>query len=225
MFISKIMTRNAVTIDPEADISQARKIMSENNFRHLPVVDESNFLIGIVTDRDIRSVSPSFHITGDNDIEALKRFSSLKIKDIMTKSPVALSPLDTLQDALILLQKERFGAFPVTDEQKKLIGIVSVRDILREFINVLGLEEPGMLICIIAENKLGQMKKIVDAITEEHVSFGSVLVSRYWEKGKRAVFPYLLTQNIAPVKRKLKNMGYTILNPMDWYMDHLPQNE
>ena len=225
MFISKIMTRNTVTIDPEADISQARKIMSENNFRHLPVVDESNFLIGIVTDRDIRSVSPAYHIIGDNGIETLKRFSSLKIKDIMTKHPVALSPLDTLQDALILLQKEHFGAFPVIDEQKKLIGIVSVRDILREFINVLGLEEPGTLVCIIAENKLGQMKKIVDAITEEHVSFGSVLVARYWEKGKRAVFPYLLTQNIAPIKRKLKNMGYTILDPMDWYMDHLPQND
>ena len=128
MFISKIMTRNAVTIDQEADISKARKIMSENNFRHLPVVDESNFLIGIVTDRDIRSVSPSFHLTGDNGAEALKRFSSLKIKDVMTKDPVALSPLDTLQDALILLQQKRFGAFPVIDEQKKLIGIVSVRD-------------------------------------------------------------------------------------------------
>ena len=225
MFISKIMTRNAVTIDINADISQARKIMTENNFLHLPVVDESNFLIGIVTDRDVRSVSPSFHIAGDIGIEALKRFSSLKIKDIMTKNPLALSPLDTLQDALILLQKKRFGAFPVIDEQKKLIGIVSVRDILREFINVLGLEEPGTLLCIIAENKLGQMKKIVDAITEEHVSFGSVLVARYWEKGKRAVFPYLLTQNIAPIKRKLKNMGYTILDPMDWYMDHLPQND
>ena len=225
MFISKIMTRNAITIDMDAEISQARKIMSENNFRHLPVVDESNFLIGIVTDRDLRSVSSPSHIIGDNDRETLKRFSGIKIKDIMTKNPVSLSPLDTLQDALILLQKKRFGAFPVIDEQKKLIGIVSVRDLLREFINVLGLEEPGTLLCIIAENKLGQMKKIVDAITEEHVSFGSVLVARYWEKGKRAVFPYLLTQNIAPLKRKLKNKGYTILDPMDWYMDHPPRNE
>ena len=224
MFISKIMTRNVVTIDMNADISQARKIMSENNFRHLPVVDESNFLIGIITDRDIRSVSLSPHITGENGMEALKRLSGIKIKDIMIKNPVALSPLDTLQDALILLQKKRFGAFPVIDEQKKLIGVVSVRDLMREFINVLGLEEPGMLLCIIAEHKIGQMKKIVDAITEEHVSFGSILVARYWEKGKRVVFPYLLTQNVAPLKRKLKKMGYTILDPMDWYMDHLPQN-
>jgi acetoin utilization protein AcuB len=77
-----------------------------------------------------------------------------------------------------------------------------------------------MLLCIIVENKIGQMKKIVDAITEEHISFGSVLVARYWEEGKRAVFPYLLTQNVGPLKRKLKNMGYTLLDPMDWYVDH-----
>ena len=225
MFISKTMTRNVVTIDPDADILQAREIMSKNNFRHLPVVDENNFLIGIVSDRDIRSVLPSSHLADDVGKEELKRFSGIKMKDIMTKNPITLSPLDTIQDALILLEKKHFGAFPVVDEQKKLIGIISVRDLLREFINVLGLEEPGTLLCIIVENKLGQMKKIVDAITEEHVSFGSVLVARYWEKGKRAVFPYLLTQNIAPLKRKLKSMGYTLLDPMDWYMDHLPQND
>jgi acetoin utilization protein AcuB len=137
----------------------------------------------------------------------------------MTKKPVTISPLYTLQDALLLLQKKRVGAFPVVDETGILKGIISVSDLLKEFINVLGLEEPGMLLCIIVENKIGQMKKIVDAITEEHISFGSILVARYWEEGKRAVFPYLLTQNIGPLKRKLKNMGYTLLDPMDWHAD------
>ena len=109
--------------------------------------------------------------------------------------------------------------------QGTLIGIISVRDLLREFINVLGLEEPGTLLCIIVENKIGQMKKIVDAITEENISFGSVLVSRHWEPDKRAVFPYLLTQNIGPLKRKLRKMGYTLLDPMDWYMDCSLEND
>jgi acetoin utilization protein AcuB len=149
-----------------------------------------------------------------------KRFSEIKIKDVMTKDPVAISPLYTLQDALLLLQKKRVGAFPVVDKAGILKGIISVSNLLKELINVLGLEEPGMLLCIIVENKIGQMKKIVDAITEEHISFGSVLVARYWEEGKRAVFPYLLTQNVGPLKRKLKNMGYTLLDPMDWYVDH-----
>jgi len=225
MFISKVMTRNPVTINQDADISQAQEIMAKHHFRHLPVIDAHNFLIGIVTDRDIRSALPSSHLSDDDDRKEWKRFSAIKIKDIMTKDPVTISPLYTIQDALILLQKKRFGAFPVVDEHGKLIGIISVRDLLREFINVLGLEEPGSLLCIIVENKIGQMKKIVDAITEEHISFGSILVARYWEEGKRAVFPYLLTQNIAPLKKKLKKMGYTLLNPMDWHMDHLPNND
>lgn len=216
MFISKVMTRNVVTIDKDADISQAQEKMSKHLFRHLPVVDENNRLIGIVTDRDIRSVLPSSHLAQENSPEEWKRFSKCKIKDIMTKNPVTISPLDTIQDALFLFHKKNFGALPVVVEQQKLVGIISVRDLLREFINVLGLEEPGTLLCIIVENKIGQMKKIVDAISEENISFGSVLVSRYWEKGKRAVFPYLLTQNIGPLKIKLKKMGFTLLDPMDW---------
>jgi acetoin utilization protein AcuB len=65
----------------------------------------------------------------------------------------------------------------------------------------------------------------VDAITEENISFGSVLVARYWDENKRAVFIYLLTQNVAHVKKKLKNLGFTLMDPMKWYLDQLPNNE
>ena len=58
-----------------------------------------------------------------------------------------------------------------------------------------------------------------------NVSFGSILVARYWEKDMRAVFPYLLTQNVAPVKKRLRELGYTLLDPMEWYMDQLPKND
>lgn len=225
MFISKIMTRNPVTVDQDADILHAQELMAKHQFHQFPVIDAHNFLIGIVTDRDIRSALPSAHLEDDPGKVEWKRFSEIKIKDIMTKEPITISPLYTLQDALLLLQKKRVGAFPVIDEAGILKGIISVSDLLKELINVLGLEEPGTLLCIIVENKIGQMKKIVDAITEEHISFGSVLVARYWEEGKRAVFPYLLTQNIGPLKKKLKNMGHTLLDPMDWHVDHWPKND
>jgi acetoin utilization protein AcuB len=143
----------------------------------------------------------------------------------MTQNLVTLSPMDTLQDALLLMQKTLVGALPVVDEKDKLKGIISVRDLLRAFINVLGIGQPGTLLCILVEEKLGQLKKIVDIITEEKISFGSVLVARYWEEGKRAVFPYLLTNNVVNVKKKLKEKGYTLLEPMEWYMDQLPKAE
>ena len=225
MFVSRSMTRKVISIDREADIFEAKNKMAAHKIRHLPVVDEGNRLIGIVTDRDIRSAMPSAALHDIDSAEEKQRVSSLKIKDIMTPNPVTVSPTYTIQDALLLMQKTRVGAFPVTDEQGKLKGIISIRDLIRAFINVLGIGEPGTLLCIVVEEKIGQLKKIVDAITEENISFGSVLVARYWEKNKRVVFPYLLTLNVARVKEKLKNLGFTLLDPMEWYLDQPPKNE
>jgi len=225
MFVGKSMTKKVISIGKEVDIFEAYETMLQHNIRHLPVVEENNALIGIVTDRDIRSALP-YELFKKDDFEKEKeKISELKVKDIMTKDPFAISPLHTIQDALLLIQEKRVGAFPVVDEQGKLKGILSVRDLLRTFTNVLGIGEPGTLLCLLVEEKIGQLKKIVDTITEEKVSCGSILVARYWEEGKRAVFPYLLTQNVAPVKRKLEKMGYKLLDPMEWYMDQLPKND
>jgi acetoin utilization protein AcuB len=225
MFVSKSMTRKVVTVDQEANIFDAQKLLAENQIRHLPVVDKNDRVIGIVTDRDIRSAWPYDFLKESYRETDKEKLSKIKIKDIMTINPITLSLTSTIQDALLLIQEKKVGALPVVDEEGKLKGILSVRDLLRAFINVLGIGEPGTLLCILVEEKVGQLKKIVDAITEENISFGSVLVARYWDENKRAVFPYLLTQNVARVKTKLTNLGYTLLDPMEWYLDQLPKNE
>ncbi len=225
MFVSRSMTRKVITVAPDDGIFQAQELMAANKIRHLPVIETDNRLIGVVTDRDIRSALPYEFFKASPSEEEKKNFAELKIKDIMTKNPITISPTYTLQDALLMIQDARVGALPVVDENGILSGIISVRDLLRAFINVLGIGEPGSLLCILVEEKVGQLKKIVDAITEENISFGSVLVARYWEKDKRAVFPYLLTQNVAHVKEKLINMGFSVLDPMDWYLDQLPKND
>jgi acetoin utilization protein AcuB len=143
----------------------------------------------------------------------------------MTQKVITIPPAYTIQDALMVIQNSRVGALPVVDDAGRLQGILSVRDLLRAFINVLGIGQPGTLLCILVEEKVGQLKRIVDAITEMGVSFGSVLVARYWDENKRAVFPYLLTQNVAQVKKKLEAMGYELLDPMQWYIDQLPEEE
>ncbi len=225
MFVSRSMTIKVVTIQPDATVLEAQKMMATHQIRHLPVIDGEDRLVGIVTDRDIRSVLPYDCYKDPDCAKEQEKYSEFKIKDIMTVEPFTISPADTIQDALLMFQEKRIGAFPVVDDAGKLKGIISVRDLLRAFTNVLGIGEPGTLLCILAEEKVGQMKKIVDAITEEGISFGSILVARYWEKDKRAVFPYLLTQNISRVKKKLQEMGFTLLEPMDWYLDQLPKHK
>lgn len=225
MFVGKSMTKKVISIGKEAGLFEAQGKMVQHHIRHLPVVEADSTLIGIVTDRDIRSAQPYENLKKDDFEKEKEKFSDLKVKDIMSKNPFTISPLHTIQDALLLIQEKRVGAFPVVDEKGKLKGILSVRDLLRTFTNVLGIGEPGTLLCLLVEEKIGQLKKIVDAITEEKISCGSVLVARYWEEGKRAVFPYLLTQNVAPLKRKLEKMGYQLLDPMEWYLDQLPKND
>ena len=223
MFIDKSMTKNVVAVGPEMSIVAAREIMVKNGIRHLPVVVEDDKLVGIVTDRDIRTAMPSAVLFDAEHAAQLEQLAGIKVQDIMTSGPVTVSPTQTLEDALLMMEMHKVGAFPVVDGEGRLKGIISVRDLMRAFVSVLGLRDPGVLIGIVVEDKLGQMKKIVDAISELGVSFGSVLVARTWEEGKRAVFPYLLTNNIARVRRHLREKGFTLLDPMDWYLDQVPK--
>jgi acetoin utilization protein AcuB len=225
MFVSRSMTAKVITVDKSASIFEAQEKLVRHRIRHLPVVDADNRLIGIITDRDIRSALPFSLFKDPTLTEEREKIGQLTIGDIMSADVKTIRPEHTIQDALLLIQELRVGALPVVDKDNKLKGIISVRDLLRAFINVLGFGQPGTLLGILVEEQIGQLKKIVDAITEEQVSFGSVLVARSWEKNKRAVFPYLLTQNVAHIKKKLQKMGYTLLDPLDWYLDQLPEKK
>ncbi len=220
MFVDRSMTRDVITIREDATVLDAKQTLEKYHIHHLPVVDEARRLIGVVTDRDVRSALPSDVLSDEETARERERVLKLKVAEIMTRNPVAVSPSHTLEDVLLLMERMPVGAFPVITEDRTIVGIISTRDLIRAFITVLGLREPGTLLCLVVENKLGQMKRIVDAISEERIPFGSILVARHWDEGKRAVFPYLLTQNVAHVKRKLQAMGFELLNPMQWALEN-----
>lgn len=220
MFISKSMTRQVVTIGSNADITEARDLMVRHHFRHLPVTREDNTLIGIVTDRDIRSAMPSRYLQANFwERDTREEICGITTQMIMTKDPVTLSAMSTIQDALLLIQRTKVGAFPVVDDNRKVVGIISDRDLLRAFINLLGIREPGTLLGIVVDERVEEMEKIVHAIAQENIGLGSLLVARQWREGKRAVFPYLFTMNVVRIKQKFESMGYELLDPVKWYVD------
>lgn len=223
MFVSERMSKDLTTVGPDMTIFEAKKLMVEKEIRHLPVIDAAGKLLGIVTDRDVRDAMPSTLLKkADYDI-TLAKIMNFPVRDIMTANPLTIYAYYTIQDSLLVMQKKKVGALPVVDQDGYLKGLLSVRDLLRAFVNVLNIDEPGCLLCIIVKEKQGQMKKIVDIITEEKISLGSVLVARVWDKEKRAVFPYLLTNNVVNVKKRLIESGFELLDPMKWYMEQLPR--
>jgi acetoin utilization protein AcuB len=219
MFVSRSMARKVITVGKATRVLDAQRTMQDRKIRHLPVVDDDHRLVGMITDRDIRSALPYDMTKGAGDSKEREEYAHLKVGDVMSTDLLPVSPTHTLQDAILLLEKKKVGALPVVDDDNRVVGILSVRDLLRAFINVLGIGEPGTLLCILVEEKVGQIKKIVDIVAEENISCGSILVARYWEEGKRAVFPYLLSNNVTRVKKRLQEIGFTILDPMDWNID------
>lgn len=223
MFVSARMAKNVVTASPGTSLREARKLMLENKIRHLPVVNGYGLLVGIVSDRDMRSAMPSSLLGREEYEKALERVLDYTVDDIMTEDPLTISIYYTIQDTLLVMRQKRVGALPVIDENGYLKGILSTRDLLSSFVNVMGIGEPGTLLCILANEQRGQMKKIIDIVTDEKISLGSVLVSRTWDVNKKAIFPYLLTNNVANVKRRLLEAGFQLFDPMQWYLEQLPK--
>ncbi len=222
MLVSETMRTDLITVYPTTRLSDASKMMIDKKIRHLPVIDQDGKLLGIVTDRDMRDAMPSSLLSEEDYEKTMAKIMSHTVNDIMTRNPVTISGYFTIQDTLMIIQKKKVGALPVVDEEGQLTGIMSTRDLLASFVNIMGIGEPGTLLCLLVKEQPGQLKKIIDVVTEENVSLGSVLVARYWDKDKRAIFPYLLTNNVVTIKKKLVELGFEILEPMQWYLDQLP---
>lgn len=225
MFVSERMSTDLITALPDLKIAEARNLMHERGIRHLPVVDEKGLLLGMVSDRDVRSAMPSTLLKKPDYEITLAKIMNFPIADIMSKEPVKIFVYYTIQDVLLVMRTFKVGAVPVVDDDGYLKGILSTRDLLAAFVDVMGIDEPGTLLCILSEDKQGQMKKIIDIVTDEKISLGSVLVSKSLEKHKKAIFPYLLTNNVIRVKERLLAAGFQLTNPMQWYFQQLPKAE
>jgi len=130
MKVAEVMTESPLTVEPDDTIGHADEIMVEHGIRQLPVVGDKE-LIGIITERDIRSfLSGRLFGTPQERDQAL----STKVAAIMTSQPISLSPDDELRDAVELLIEQKIGGIPVVDEEEGLVGIVTYVDILRCFL-------------------------------------------------------------------------------------------
>ncbi len=111
------MIRNPITLGPQQTIHDARALMSKYRIAGIPVVDENNRLLGILTNRDLRFV---------NDLREL-------VANIMTKEHLITAPVGTtLEDAESILQKHRIEKLPVVDDENVLRGLITFKDIQKK---------------------------------------------------------------------------------------------
>jgi CBS domain-containing protein len=125
-----LMTRAPATIASDDNLLDAVARMADRNIRHLPVVDGDHHVIGILSDRDVRT------IVGDttrplHPSDAAVRIRTLRVADAMKRDPFVVRTDAPFAEVVRVFTEQRVGAVPVIDEAEHLVGIISYVDVFR----------------------------------------------------------------------------------------------
>jgi acetoin utilization protein AcuB len=202
MFVENHMTANPQCTSPRATPADAAGKMRELCVHQLPVVDDARRLIGIITDRDVRSAS-------GYDPQAR---ADLRVEDIMTPDPQCIAANAPLEDAVVVLSAGRFNALPVLRDTV-LVGIISREDVLRAFCELLGLDRSGRRIEVALPNGVADIASAVNALDETD-RISSLIVARLRADGDEPVLYMRSRANRhCEVERKLRAQGLILLMP------------
>ena len=163
MLISNWMTHDPIAVSPTTSLSKCQKLMKTNSFHRLPVIDENRKVVGIISDRDVKSASPS-KATSLEIHEVQYLLAEVKAKDIMTPKPVTVKSTDTVATAALLMLDKKIGGLPVVDDDGVLIGIITDQDIFKVFVTISGARIDGIDVTVEAPNTPGSLGPIFEAL-------------------------------------------------------------
>ena len=201
MKIHALMVSDPITIAAHSSISEAIELMKVNSIRHLPVVSEDNTLEGFLTLADLKQgLIPS--MLGD-----------LNLSDLMIREPITVRPDDDVEIAAQLIYKHKIGGMPVV-ANGKLVGIITATDILRTFIDMMGLLRTTSRIDVVVGDQPGGFKKALQIINEKGADIINVSMTGN-QAGQRVYYFRLEACKTASIKTALEEQGYEVLAALD----------
>lgn len=160
--------------------------------------------MGMVSDTDIRQwILKEQKVEEDGTV--FRRTGT--VSELMVREVVAVTPEDTIEDALLLLHRRRFGALPVV-EGRRLVGIITRLDILAAFIDTLNIEGIGVRIEVILPRELKFLHRLVKELEGMGLEIRSLILSPFREEF--AAFLRVVTIDVANVKARLRAAGFQV---------------
>ena len=147
LVVEDVMTVKPITLFRYDSMADARNLMHKHGFRHLPIIDENQQIIGLVSQRNILANSISSQCYVDEHELAKIEMGTL-IADIMTKQVTTISCDTEITDAALLIHKKKYGCLPVVDKSNKLVGIITDHDFVAitiQLLEIMAQNEPPEL--------------------------------------------------------------------------------
>jgi acetoin utilization protein AcuB len=208
MRVSRFMQTNVVTIPSNTLITDAQKLMQQNDIRRLPVVDDGK-LVGIITRSRLRDAAPSV-ATSLSVWELNYLLSKITVKDMMETSVLTTTPRATVEDAAATMAERRIGAMPVM-EGDRLVGIITATDLFRLLIDVLGVRQPGARIQIEEPYQDKPFGSITEVFAEHHVKILSVFTFTDPQTQRQDMVIRAATDDAGFIAQVMRDKGFRVV--------------
>ena len=199
MKVKNCMQKNLVSIGKEALLQEAGALMKSHSIRHLPVVEEGN-LVGFITESDLRQYSfPS-------------KEKEIRVHEVMVLNPITVNVNASIEKAARLIHDYKIGGLPVLDK-KKLVGIITIIDLLNAFISMMGLLRDSARLDVLI-GKLGGVEEVTRIIKEHGCEIISVATETH--SSRRKLYCFRLEKGeLDKAIEALEEAGYKVMAVVD----------
>jgi len=200
MRVGEIMNKEPITIPPKTPVGQALKLMQQHHIRHLPVI-EDDLMVGWISARTLREVLLA------------SMLEVITVGDVMVQAPISVTPDTSVEEAARLVHEHRIGGMPVLEDDK-LVGVLTVNDLLSAFIVMLGLLRSSSRLDLLLDTKPKTLEKVSRLLQENgckimNIALGSI------QDNKRCYFFRLEKCDLNPIIATLKEQGYQVVDFID----------
>ncbi len=173
MLVKDHMTPNPICGKPDMPVTELQSIMREKRIRHVPILDEGDNLVGLVTQRNLLRALPS-DVSGFSRFEISYILGKIKARDVMAREVITIDEEMAIEDAARTMADKKIGCLPVC-RAGSLVGIITDNDLFSLMVDLLGAHRPGIRITIMQPDRAGEMARLTTAIAQ-HGGFLSVVV-------------------------------------------------
>ncbi len=176
MLVKNRMTPNPKTVTRDTPFLEAMRIMREQGFRHLPVVDSKGKLVGIVTQTDLLHASPS-PATALSIAEVNYLLGNLRIREVMSSPAITVAEEIPLEEAARVMVESKVGCLPVMCHGR-LVGVLTETDIFKSFVEVLGGGEATLRVTFRVPDVRGELARLAGVLAALGANICSVAAFR-----------------------------------------------
>ncbi|MDQ4128680.1 MAG: CBS and ACT domain-containing protein [Actinomycetota bacterium] len=212
LLVKDSMTREVVTLSPEDTAKRALALCQEQRIRHLPVLEDGH-IVGIVSDRDLRSTAPPL---GDSGRAAA--LAEIRVGEVMAREVETVAADDPIEQAANTMREKRIGCLPVV-ECGELVGIVTASDVMDALVYLVGAHEPGSRMEVALPDRPGSLAGAAGVFGMCGINIVSAAMGTTREPAEegaareRVVVFRVDTIDTAEVVGYLEEAGYTVLWP------------